>query len=522
MSLADETQKRPRFFADLPPVLAAWLPVLGIVAATMVLTIALHWTAVATAVELWATRSAYNHGFLILPISFYLIWDRRHHLAALTPEPMAWAATGLFSLSLVWLFARSAGLMEGEHFVIVALFQAIVITLLGVRFYWAMLLPMNYLWLLVPTGTLFYPVLQSIALKLTVFMLKLMGIATYAEGYQILVPTGTYFIAAGCAGLNFILATLALAPLYTTFIYSSMRKRIIAVAIALFVSVVANAARIAAIIAIAQFTNRRIDIVDDHLLYGWGLFVVILALLGWIGLRFADPDADAAPDKDATISVPTINWKPVILAAAAAWVALIAIPAYNAIARGDVSQSFALALGLPSEFERVPDAAYPKYPKADFLATWVDKSNGAEISLVLFSHQTEDRSSFSPDNFDYEPNYWSLVSKGHLALNHHGEQIPLRLMRLARVSEHRLVATTHWVGGEFTTRKIEASLLQAKADLSFSDRRSTVLIVSFPVTNDAWDQSETALAAWFEKSSILDYIVSKKIFDPSINNLEGN
>ena len=29
----------------------------------MVLTIALHWLAVTTAVELWATRSAYNHGF---------------------------------------------------------------------------------------------------------------------------------------------------------------------------------------------------------------------------------------------------------------------------------------------------------------------------------------------------------------------------------------------------------------------------------------------------------------------------
>jgi exosortase A len=403
MSLADETQKKSRFFENLPPVLAAWTPVLGVVAATFVLTIALHWTAVATAVELWATRSAYNHGFLILPISFYLIWDRRHTLSSLTPEPIGWGALGLLAISFVWLFARSAGLMEGEHFVIVALFQAIVITLLGIRFYWAMLLPMNYLWLLVPTGTLFYPVLQTIALTLTVFLLKIMGIANYAEGYQILVPTGSYIIVEGCAGLNFIMATLALAPLYTTFIYSSMRKRVIAVLIALAVAIVANAVRIAAIIALAEFTERRIDIVDDHLLYGWGFFVVVLALLGWIGLRFSDPDADMPHDQDTARPVPSIHLKPVLIAAALAWAALIILPAYNAIAKAPIHLSQNTALTVPKGLTPVADQTYPQYSGADVFANWQNTAPEIQIYLAYYAYQSEVRASFGAGNLDYDP-----------------------------------------------------------------------------------------------------------------------
>lgn len=270
MTTNNASKEMPDFMANWPPALKVWMPALCLLGVTFAVAIALHWAAIVTAIDLWATRSTYNHGFLILPIAFYLIWDRRHALQIMTPQPILFGALGVFVASAVWLFARSAGLMEGEHFVIIALFQGIVLTLLGWRLYWAMLLPMNYLWLMVPTGTLFFPFLQGIATILTDFLLHLFGFVTYSEGFVILAPTGAYIIAEGCSGLNFILSTLALAPLYATFIYSSMRKRIIAVAIALVVSVIANAVRIFAIIAIAEATDRKIDIVDDHLLYGWG------------------------------------------------------------------------------------------------------------------------------------------------------------------------------------------------------------------------------------------------------------
>lgn len=273
-----------------PPALRLWAPTLACLAVLFFWTVLLYWPAVANAVYLWAHRSSYNHGFLIIPIAAYLIWDRRAVLAPLVPRPWLPGLPGLLAASALWFVVHAMGIMEGEHFLIVGLFQAIVVTLLGWRLYWALLLPMNYLWLMVPTGTLFFPVLQKLATDISAWLLWVSGIPVFAEGTLISVTTGDYLVAEGCSGLNFILSTLALAPLYATFVYASMRKRLIAVAIALVASVFANAFRIFAIIALAEFTDRQIDIVDDHLLYGWGFFLVVLGLMGWVGLRFADPD----------------------------------------------------------------------------------------------------------------------------------------------------------------------------------------------------------------------------------------
>jgi len=309
--------------------IASWMPAIAVTCAVLIFAICLNWRASAFAVELWATRSAYTHGFLILPISLYLIWDRRASLSKLTPEPALWGLAGVFAVSLVWLFANSLDIMEGEHFAIVGLFQVIVLTILGPKLYRALILPMNYLWLMVPTGTLAYPLLQKMATVLSAAMLRLSGIPVYVEGLVIEVPTGVYDIAPGCAGLNFILTAMALAPLYAYFMYQGMRKRVVAVAIMIVMAVLANAVRIFAIIAIAEMTNRRINIVDDHLLYGWGFFAIVLLITGLIGLRFADPHEEESDEDD--VSGGSFALRPIIRAALLTSAVLALAPAYHAL-----------------------------------------------------------------------------------------------------------------------------------------------------------------------------------------------
>ena len=101
-------------------------------------------------------------------------------------------------------------------------------------------------------------------------------------------PTGRYHIEPGCAGLNFLLATVALAPLYAYLMYRSAWKRLAAVVIALFLAVVMNGVRIAGIIALTHWSDRKLNIVDDHLLYGWGFFALVLLAAGYVGSFFAD------------------------------------------------------------------------------------------------------------------------------------------------------------------------------------------------------------------------------------------
>src|SRR5580704_7365941 len=70
---------------------------------------------VVRAVQVWDESTAYNHCFLILPISAYLIWERRKALAASSPQPNAWLLLAMIPVGLVWLFAAEAQIMEGRE-----------------------------------------------------------------------------------------------------------------------------------------------------------------------------------------------------------------------------------------------------------------------------------------------------------------------------------------------------------------------------------------------------------------------
>ncbi len=269
-----------------------WQLAIGVLGGASILVFAIYWHAGSTMVELWRTRSTYNHGFLILPISAWLIWEMRSRLDGEAPVFSWLGVGGIFFFSGGWLLARYLDILEGEHFAIAGLIQSVFLGAFGLSIFRRLVFPMTYLWLMVPTGTFLYPLLQSLAAGLSVLILKGLGISVFQDGIFIQVPTGYYEVAEGCSGLNFIFSALALAPLYAYLMYTSWKKRVLAVTIMLAVAVTANAMRIAIIIALAEFTNKQIDIVDDHLLFGWGFFAVILALMGWIGSFFADPTED--------------------------------------------------------------------------------------------------------------------------------------------------------------------------------------------------------------------------------------
>ena len=72
---------------------------------------------------------------------------------------------------------------------------------------------------------------------------------------------------------------------------------------ALVLAIVMNGVRIAGIIALAHWGGQRLNIVDDHLLYGWGFFAIVLLGAGYTGSFFADGEP-SAPNKNARLAIP--------------------------------------------------------------------------------------------------------------------------------------------------------------------------------------------------------------------------
>src|ERR1700750_705681 len=87
----------------------AWLALgLGIVAL-----LSLFWPTAASAVHLWHTASAYSLGYLIAPITLFLLWEDRAALRTLSPEPSWWGVAVVGAFSAAWLAADLLGIDEG-------------------------------------------------------------------------------------------------------------------------------------------------------------------------------------------------------------------------------------------------------------------------------------------------------------------------------------------------------------------------------------------------------------------------
>jgi EpsI family protein len=226
--------------------------------------------------------------------------------------------------------------------------QGLLLGVLGWRAYRALLFPCLYLYLMVPTGAFLLRPLQEISHAGSVLLVQLSGIPVFAEGMLIQVPSGNFIVEPGCAGLNFLLASFALSLLYAKLTYRSLAARTACVAIALTASIIANIVRIYLIIAITEWTDRRIDIADDHLLYGWGFFGVIMLLMMWIGTRFGrGAAASETPPVRSAVSAPPARRLAVV---AAGVVAVAAAPAAFARLSTAADSAEPAHIALPTAF----------------------------------------------------------------------------------------------------------------------------------------------------------------------------
>lgn len=294
----------------------AWRPALFALALGLAAWAALFSTEIVTAVRVWNTSTAYNHCWLIGPIAAWLFWQRRERLALLAPKPAPLFALIAIPGAVAWFGAERLGIMEGRQLAAFGLAQVIVLTVLGWRFALAFAGPLAYLIFLVPFGGFAVLPLQHITAWMIDWGLDLLGITHYVDGLMIETPAGLFHVAEACAGLRFIIAALAFGALYALVIFRSPWRRLIVMALALGVPVLANGIRAGGIIVLAEYLGSAEAAAADHVIYGWWFFSAIILLLIVIGLPFREDSAPPAAPRFP--SPPGPAPLPVALAGAAA------------------------------------------------------------------------------------------------------------------------------------------------------------------------------------------------------------
>lgn len=316
---------------SMPVSAAAWRSAALLTLALLAILLALFWPTFYSMVEIWERSETFTHGFLIFPISLWLIWGRRHQIMSLEPIP---DKRGLVVFALAgfgWLMADAGGVRVVEQLSLITLLIAAVWAVLGWAVFKTMLFPLMFLYLAVPMGEFLIPHMMDFTANFTVSALQLVGIPVYREGTFFSIPSGDWSVVEGCSGLRYLISSFTLGCLYAYLTYRSWQRRLLFSLAALVVPVFANGGRAFMIVMIAHLSDMKLALGVDHYIYGWVFFGFVMLLLFWIGSFWREDDSDVRRDKtgNAYAVFENVRLKPLLAATAAVLVLALLWLAYG-------------------------------------------------------------------------------------------------------------------------------------------------------------------------------------------------
>jgi exosortase A len=470
------------------------LPLAGVTVLSLLWAL-LYRDAVISAVGTWIASPTYSHCFLILPVVAYLIWDKRHELSCLEPEACVPALLLAVPAGLGWIAGALSSINEIQQLSAVAMYQVILLATLGPKVYRVLLFPALLLFFLVPTGQYLVPPLQRLTTWFVSSGLSALNILHYTEGNVIELANGRFLVAEACAGLRFLIANIVLCAIFAHFAFRKPLKIGLFLLAALLVPIAANCLRALSIVLIAHWTDNRLAVGADHLVYGWGFSVVILLGLFAVAAHFRDPVADGRP---------LVVWRDFTIPSRGRMVMAVALAA--------------LALSLPAVLVEAQAAAFPVrqivfdprpppgWTKGPAAGKWQPKLEGTErqvqlqfrgvapvdVLLGTYRDEVSSRTASMPENQLWDEREYNLVRSGDIQA---GGKV-FRELVLAGPAERRLVWWTYWKDGRFTSSNLQTRLLAVRN--AFGNRTGVALLVlSTPVrAGDAQARATLRSALW--------------------------
>lgn len=449
-------------------------------------------------VGIWARSDTFAHGFIVIPISAWLIWRQRARLAKLAPQPSLVFLPLLVGAGIAWLLGQLAAVNALAQFALVFLAVFAVPALLGKQLARRLAFPLLFVLFAVPFGEFVMPQLMQWTADFTVFGLRLSGVPVYREGLDFVIPSGNWSVAEACSGVRYLMASVMVGSLFAYLNYVSLKRRLIFVGISILVPIFANWVRAYMIVMLGHLSGNRLAVGVDHLIYGWIFFGVVIMLMFLIGARWNEeplPDSPA-PMPAAMTPAPTgaAFWAAAGLVAA---LTLLPLAATWLIARSDAADTPRLDLAADSlqggwhPTGSDIDEWHPFFsnPSAEFKAAY--DADGRSVGLYIGYYRNQDfsRKLVSSTNalVSGEDKYWSQVSRGTQPIDFAGQPVTARRAELragallGQEGERRLVVwQVYWINGRLTASDHLAKAYTLWSRLTGQGDDSAAIIVYAP------------------------------------------
>jgi exosortase A len=451
----------------------AWSIACVALAAALVWIIGWYWSAGAGMVAIWARSETFAHGYIVAPISLWLIWRARAETARATPRPSWWILPLIGAAGFGWLLGELGAVNALSQFAFVALLVLAVPAVLGVRAARTIAFPLAFLFFAVPVGEFVMPQLMEWTADFTVKAIQLTDIPVYREGQSFVIPTGRWSVVEACSGVRYLIASLVIGTLYAYLTYRSLMRRLVFIGFSIAVPIVANWVRAYMIVMIGHLSGNSLAVGADHLIYGWVFFGVVILVMFWVGAYWRDDDAPVMrPPRPFTPDVAASHGELLLVTAMIAVVTVVWPLGYRVIERNDATSTPSLAVLAPGGGWSANEGNFadwqPKFldPSAELRQTFQRGATPVAVYLGYYRNQSHGRKLVSSDNvlLRSDDPVWTRVDAGKRSIDAGGSQVDASRMEFRNRLGERVVAWHwYWIDGRLT-----ASDARAKAYIALS------------------------------------------------------
>ncbi len=488
MTLAPAVEQRALSPIRTSALLSGWRLLSVLVLSAFFWLLAWYGDTLRSMVETWVQSETFAHGFLIVPISAWMIWRRRHAIMALTPQPNFWMLLPLIMVGFAWLLAYLASVVVVRQYCLVLMILFLVATILGNKIVKELAFPLLFLLFAVPFGEFLLPTLMESTADFAVFALRLTGIPVYREGLFFTLPSGNWSVIEACSGLRYLIASVTLGCLYAYLTYRSLVRRIVFVALSIVVPIVANWLRAYMIVMVGHLSSMQLAVGVDHLIYGWLFFGIVMLLLFWMGSFWREdedlPHGMLNAESREPIAKPA--WMAILVATLASAAVVTASP--MVASHLENVRRMQPMLQIPSGLDgwqldtaRLSDwTPYFLNPSARIRQVYAKDARRIELYIGYYRNQRQSANLISSQNslVHSGDKVWGNIGDMRRMLNVNGGEIALVETKLKSHAGRLLVWHWYWIDGQYTTNPYWAKLLQAKSQLLGRGDDGAVIILS--------------------------------------------
>ena len=231
----------------------------------------------------WYGSDDYSHGFFIVPVIIYSLWQKKEELVRLPLHSSNSGLVLLFISLILYILATYAEIKTGAALAMIVSIVGVVLFLYGFALFREIFFILLFLLFMIPVPAQIYSAmttpLQLIVSQISVWFVMLFGLPIFREGNVIHLPEHTLEMVQACSGLRSLMSLLTLSVIISYFTLRSNWLRLFLLFSAIPAAIIVNIIRV--MIMILAFHYFDLDLTQGtvHTIFGTIVFTLAIALV---------------------------------------------------------------------------------------------------------------------------------------------------------------------------------------------------------------------------------------------------